>query len=187
MDDPIFASPIRPWARLFAFWFDMTVFFSPTMLLWHYWDGDLYFNFTSYMLGIPMALAKTIVVLPLIALCLSLTGTTPGKALLGTRIVSDDGGKIGFTRAYKRTMYAFWVGALGEIAPMGYVSLYFSFNRLRVARSAAWDQKYRTQALHEPYVPWRIAVYAVVFVACQMVEGFLLLTHYPELMELLYA
>jgi len=186
MNDPLFSPTVRPWARFGAFIFDVTVFFFPVVMLWLYFEPDLYLMAFSYA-GLPLALARTFTAIPLIALCTSLTGTTPGKALLGMRVVTFDGGKMSFTQAFQRSIYSFWLGAIGLLEPMGYIMMFFSYRRLAATRSTAWDAKFQTAVMHTPYVPWKIAIFFVILVGCNIAQNVMLMLVKPEYMENLIA
>lgn len=79
------------------------------------------------------------------ALCLSRTGTTPGKWLMGIRIASLVGSPgISFGRALLRSALVFFLGMGLMMFPVGIIMMLFSYWSLRSRGICLWDARATT-------------------------------------------
>lgn len=106
------------------------------------------------------------------AVVLSSWGTTPGKRLLGIRVVRDeDGRRPTVAEALKRSLsMAFfgWGFGLFIVRELSWVVSYFSFRRLG---TTVWDRQQRLHIEYERLSPSRLVLFIVVFLLVVMVLG----------------
>jgi uncharacterized RDD family membrane protein YckC len=90
-----------------------------------------------------------LLVLPIIAVLIGLTGSSLGKWVFGIR-VSKDGKPIGFLRALKREL-SVWFFGMGIGFPLAsLVTLILSFNKLKDHQVTRWDAKGGFIITHRP-------------------------------------
>lgn len=98
-----------------------------------------------------------LLVLPIIAVLVGLTGSSLGKWVFGIR-VSKDGKPIGFLRALKRE-FSVWFFGMGIGFPLvSLVTLILSFNRLKDANVTRWDAKGGFVVTHRPQTKGAVAL-----------------------------
>lgn len=103
-----------------------------------------------------------LLVIPLSALLLGTTGSTPGKWLFGTRITRRDGGAPGVGAMLRRELHA-WVVGLGMGLPLvSLVTLLVARTRLVETHCTAWDAHQPWVVTHRPTGPtqWLLAITA---------------------------
>jgi len=153
-----------PWRRYFARVFDTLLFAwtlsfvlstllaatAPTAFEVFYGDDGL--------LGIP-AIDMVLTVLmpvPFLALLLGLTGTTPGKWLMGVRVTRRDGSAIGIENALQRELNVYLAGMGLGIPFISLVTLIKSHNRLTTDRVTSWDRGNDWVVTHRPMGPAQV-------------------------------
>jgi uncharacterized RDD family membrane protein YckC len=90
------------------------------------------------------------------AVLVHLFGTTPGKALLGIRIVDAEGDRVPLARSLGRAFAVYVLGAGFYQFPFILIGMVFSFFRLTATGISLWDQHLRTRVEHAPLGPVRI-------------------------------
>jgi hypothetical protein len=161
-----------PWMRLLAFWFDVTLVAAPIKLVLFLLDAERYQGFTLSLYGVAPSLLVIVTSLPLMALTTSRWGTTAGKRLLGCSVrpeirLSAPPGEsrertIKFTRAYKRTIVSYTVGAGMAVLPeVTALSLFFCYRGLKYRGKTFWDAIYKTEVEHTPIRPVQAAAFAI--------------------------
>lgn len=68
-----------------------------------------------------------------------LFGVTPGKALMGVRVVNDLPGKLSFLRSIARSYYVYVLGVGFYLFPFMLIGMVFGFFRLLSSGSSVWD------------------------------------------------
>ncbi len=123
-----------PWRRFFARTFDE--------LLWSLLLVVVFGLFGVNPANVP-GIADTILMV-LLALALepaliALTGTTPGKALLGLRLGNPAGGKLTMSEAYTRHFLMLWQGMGFYIPIWSWIQMYRSLKRGQNEEPQPWD------------------------------------------------
>lgn len=152
----------RPWQRYAARMFDMYCWFTLIALAMKPFGGDFTKIFTEplWLLGSQalMLLAE--------AACLSLFGASPGKAVLGLRVVTKGAASapMVFQMAMHRTMLVFLIGS------PAYLPVYFSvfawiFHFFGLSRHGAtwWDRRLGTEVVGTP-MAWRRGLTFVLWI-----------------------
>jgi uncharacterized RDD family membrane protein YckC len=167
-DDPWTDVAPHPWRRFFARSIDYALLGPIAWLLllaalWAFWPDGLErliawsgaLSFSSvFLLPVLMVLLAT----PLIALSLGLTGGTPGKALMGVRVVDRAGRPIGLGRALVREA---WVAGVGFAFGLPMFAMAFAWqasDHLGDRGVTTWDEDGGHLVLHAPMTTGRTAL-----------------------------
>lgn len=153
-----------PWRRFFARMLDAsiasTVFWSLFMLLFRV--GLMRMN------GLIWDVAQWVVwLLMLIALepvCLHLFGTTPGKALMGLRVESPEGGRLSVKAARERAWGVLWYGQGANLPIYSLVRLWRSYRACADGEDLPWE--YDSVLVERPMRVWRRLAWAGATALC---------------------
>ena len=157
--------PVRsPWKRFFARMLDAglaaAVFWSLFMLIFRVSP--------TRMNGVIWDAAQWLVwLLMLVALepvCLHLFGTTPGKAILGLRVESANGGRLTVRAARERTWEMLWYGEGANLPVYGLVRSWKSFKACLDGDGLPWEQG--SVLVEQPMRAWRGLVYMAATALC---------------------
>ena len=157
----------KPWERLWAGFFDLTIAVVPMMILLVAFQAIIP-DFKISKEAAPFAdwFLRTLIVWPFMgAACIALMGTTPGKAIFGIRVRTHEGKKPNFGQAlgrcYSTLVSGTWLGI-----PILYLFPANTFiKELGKGNKATWDNE--TVALHRPsprskYVRmWVVAIFTL--------------------------
>jgi uncharacterized RDD family membrane protein YckC len=137
------AVQINPWARFLARMTDYAVFSLLFSLLGYVFSPA--FIIKSYNFFIPILFFLWI---PIEALFISFTGTTPGKLLLGIKVLKQPKGKLDYKMALKRS-FLVWLKGMGLGIPVvSIVTMLVAFFRLKSHGITSWDFQEKTKVLH---------------------------------------
>lgn len=157
---------VRPWVRYWARMFDIYLACIVAGLAIGIFNLDA---FDEKGIDKLFGLAVIFVWVFVESLLLSTAGTTPGKWLLKTRLVSPTGSKPDYSAALSRTFKVWWRG-LGIGFPLAsLITLIVAHRNLTKNGIASWDRDDGFTVVHERIGPIRTLV-AIAFFA-----GFLLL------------
>lgn len=98
-------------------------------------------------------------------------GTTPGKALLGIRVVQDNGANLPIGRSIGRSFYAYVLGAGFYQFPFILIGGIFSFFRLSGTGKCLWDQHLQTKVLTKPLSGGRIILAIAAFFVLLLLQS----------------
>jgi uncharacterized RDD family membrane protein YckC len=90
-------------------------------------------------------------------------GTTPGKALLRTRVLNADGSHLSYGAALKRGLHVWWAGLGLGIPLITIITMLVARRRLLDEGRTSWDRGH--QVLHAPIGPGRWSLLALIFLA----------------------
>lgn len=147
------SSDPRPWVRFWARGVDSTV-------------AALIFERTAPLLGFPLtswsdfAVMWTgfIVWIPLEAISMAATGTTPGKWLLRVTVSP----RMSFATSLSRAVQVVLKGMCGAIPLIGLIMMYKSYKRLSARNITNWDESLGLTVTHETIGPLRITATAFI-------------------------
>lgn len=147
-----------PWRRYFARMFDTgllgLLIFMPlgTALAFLFPDVfSMLFESDGWLIASVMDVVATyLAALPVIALLIGLTGTTPGKWLAGVRITRRDGRPIGFSNALRREFNVWTRGMAFAIPVITLIPLFLAHNRLVREKATSWDAGEPWVVTHRP-------------------------------------
>jgi uncharacterized RDD family membrane protein YckC len=146
----------RPWLRFAARLIDTILFsfvFGAVLSLFFL---PLVARLPEIVLGMAGLFAMTFAE----AWFLSRRGTTPGKALLRTRVVARDGGLLPYAEALRRS-FGVWLLGMGAGVPLvPVVTFPLAYLRLRRHGVTAWDEEAGARVEPEPPGPVRLATAA---------------------------
>ena len=151
---------VRPWVRYAARCCD----FWAVLLFW-----SLVFSIVSpgtpniilLLIAGPLLLVSWI---PVEALFLALSGTTPGKYLLNTKVVAQDGGNPSYSPALGRSIRVWFAGQACGIPLLNFVTWFMGYDKLTSAGKTSWDEKGGFTVTHEAIGGFRAAA-LVLFTA----------------------
>ena len=78
---------------------------------------------------------------PIEAVLVARSGRTPGKWLLGLRVVKNDGSRTSFSEALARSAAAWMVGCAFLFPLVFLFTMDAQYKRVRAGRPASWDEK----------------------------------------------
>ncbi len=141
-------SRVNPWVRLAARYFDYALFFTLLRLIVGHISA-----LPPFERWIPIEFLAWV---PIEALLLWTWGTTPGKALLGTKLRKKGGNaKLSFDTALKRS-FSVWVRGLGLGIPfINFICMLVAYQRLRLLRTTSWDLEGKVDVTHQAVAQWR--------------------------------
>jgi uncharacterized RDD family membrane protein YckC len=130
---------------------------------------------TLYSAPEPMALLWLGLFLwvPIEGALLGAAGTTPGKALLGLRVVSPTGGKPSLAAAWSRAVTVLWRGMGLGIPPLTVLGIVVGGVQTIQQGSAPWDRKLGLEVQAEPFDNrrWQIAIAGLVIALILLANG----------------
>lgn len=88
--------------------------------------------------------------IPFEALCLKFWGFTPGKAMLGLRVVTADGTPISMRRAFSRAFDVWFTGCGAELPILNVVTKVLAMAKYRVTGETSWDEALKLKVVHHP-------------------------------------
>ncbi len=143
----------RPWVRFWARGVDSTV-------------AALLFERTAPLLGVSLASWSDfavmwtgfIVWIPVEAILMASTGTTPGKWLLRVTVSP----RMSFATSLNRAVQVVLKGMCGAIPFIGLIMMYKSYKRLSAQGITNWDESLGLAVTHDRIGPLRIAATALI-------------------------
>jgi uncharacterized RDD family membrane protein YckC len=170
------------WRRFFARTLDnllaLTVFIGVGMVAGFYTPGEL------GRPGFVATLGSLFLWVFVEALLLHKFTRTPGKALLGLRVVDGEGNALSLRAAFRRS-FDVWLFGLGTGLP--FVTIFcqmMAFQRYRIMGITSWDEKGEFRPQQKPPSPFGIITY-VLLVLCGMISiAWSALKYAPELADM---
>lgn len=94
---------------------------------------------------------------------IGVAATTPGKWLMGIRVLRADGRKLGFAGALGRTFMVVTLGVALYVPFVSAIAMLLQFARIRSGQLAAWDEILNSRVVHvqRPPLVW-VGVIAIV-------------------------
>ncbi len=156
--------------RFFARWFDLQTYMVFCLAAL----GATGQNIISFYKSPWVALAFFLPWFLIEAVWIHLAATTPGKALLGLRVVNRDGSRLSLGAALQRSLRVYIIGfGLGWalLCPICQALAWFTVRR---TGETLWDLSggHRVEVRQEP--AWHIAIRVVLFIIFMQVAGVLL-------------
>jgi uncharacterized RDD family membrane protein YckC len=168
--------------RFFARWFDMAIWSSLFMSVLVLSGADLKNLLMNFGFNYSMMLVWII----LEASMMHLWRTTPGKSLLGIRVLSADGGNLSLGRSLLRSLRVYLMGmGMSHVILMPLCHA-FSWWFVRKHGAALWDGPAVTRLEFRPLAPWRWLVYVIVLFLIVNAAGMILEPVSRELIKELF-
>lgn len=106
-------------------------------------------------------LLTNVVVVPILAVVIGLTGTSPGKWVFGVRVTRRDGRPIGLVAGLRRELHVY-VRGLGMAIPLvSLFTLVTSYTYLETNRVAAWDRGEPWVVTHRPDGTLQVVLFVI--------------------------
>lgn len=151
-------SQIRPWVRYWARTFDFLMFSLVIAVAAAFVAPD--FLETNEKLLTVILLAAYNLYEPA---WLAIFGTTPFKALLRVRVRNQNGSKLSYGQALRRTMIIWFAGQGLGIPIAALITNIYSYNRLTKEGITSWDRSGQLVVSHKPVEWWRWLCIIAVF------------------------
>lgn len=104
------------------------------------------------------------------AFCISVFGGTPGKTLMGIRVASVTGRRLGFGSSLKRSFSSVMAGLGFGIPILNLITMIYQYNKLTSDGAVFWDKTDSLQYLTHPVAAWRWAIAIGAFVLIRIIE-----------------
>ena len=167
------ASPPRPWVRFWARVLDINLFIVITSIIVIIALFIILFNPGVFKSRVSVILLVLFFLFFWLffwmffeAFLLSTVGTTPGKWLLKTRVLTSSGGKPAFSTALFRTFKVCWRGMGLGIPIVTLITHIVAYNRLEKNGVTSWDKDAGLVVVHERIGVIRTLVVILIFAAC---------------------
>lgn len=105
--------------------------------------------------GTLLSLGIVLAYLPIEALMLASSGTTPGKRLFALRVRTVDGSPLTFERAFQRCARVYLFGQAFGLPILTQIAKLFAFDRFRRTGTTLWDEQCGTIVEHGELTPAR--------------------------------
>jgi len=166
-----------PWSRFWARFLDTNIWAIPAAILLYILLPRGVWNFLrlesaeylQYLASIPFIVLFD-------AICMSIFGQSPGKAILGIRLTNQDGTRLTFFEVVKRDFSLFLRGFGLGIPIVALITLIWSFVKVNGRDQAGWDRKCHTVVIREGACFERTAI--VVFLMFSIFAAFVVVKIY---------
>lgn len=160
----------RAWQRFLARFIDITlftvVFLSAGVQFGLLEPGELAMPRLLALLGAPLVWIFFEVI------CLRLWGATPGKALLGLQVVTEDDQPLTMRRAFSRTFDVWFVGCGMELPVLSSLLKIVSFFRYRQTGTTSWDTVLELKVVHRPVTSIGIVLATLLIVGSLIIRSY---------------
>lgn len=155
---------------------------------WHRWFARVWLDyiFAGLLLGIilgivapdssilsndyALAWIAALLWIPLEAALLTAFGTTPGKYLVGLRVLTTGGSRLTYPQAIGRS-FSVWAIGCALLIPLVLLFTFGSqYNRLKRGQQASWDERGGYAVIHSPLSTGRkVLVTSIVFLVVALI------------------
>lgn len=105
------------------------------------------------------------------AVLIHLFGTTPGKAIFGVKVKTEDGEPVPMKRALGRSFYVYVMGVGFYQFPLILIGMIFSFFRIQSTGNCLWDQHLKIRVENPPLGALRIGLAFCAFFALLLLQS----------------
>ena len=170
--------PPLPFRRLFARWFDVLLY----MLLFYSMVRFVGYNLLEAMRS-PLAPFYFLPFVLLEAIVLHLTKTTPGKFLLGLRVVTPEEEALCLRVALVRSLRVYILGLGLMVLPLTVICHIYCLGYLMRSKEAPWDAASQNRVRGGTKEPWRAVIFGMLFIGLMYLLSAVLDPAWVELME----
>jgi uncharacterized RDD family membrane protein YckC len=148
----------RYFARCFDFWIGLFVLLVPYLMLFILGFGQLLNEHT-----VTVVLLLTLLSFVVDALIYAIFGNTMGKALLGLRVVRNDGSKPDAAHYFLRNLQVWLRGYAMGIPPFSFFMLLIQANRINKTQTVSYDRSSGDQVITVPVSFSRKAIFTILY------------------------
>ncbi len=159
----------NPWNRFLARMMDYSIF-GMVFLFLGYWLSPRFF-LKEYKFFVPFLFALWI---PCEALFLKYFGRTPGKFLLGLKVIKSGRKAIDYKTAIKRSFLVWVRGIALGIPIINIIAMLYAFFQLKTHKDSSWDRDEHTKIVAVPIHPARPIIAALIIVSYVILDQFVL-------------
>jgi hypothetical protein len=105
------------------------------------------------------------------AVLIHLYGTTPGKALFGIRVKTEDGKAVPIKTSLGRSFYVYVMGVGFYQFPLILIGMIFSYFRIQSTGNCLWDQHLKIRVENPPLGALRIGLALCAFFALLLLQS----------------
>ena len=91
-----------------------------------------------------------LVCVPLEAICIAAWATTPGKWLLSVFVTHENGGRLDFAQALRRSIYAWFFGLAAGFQPLSTGAIWHQYEVLQETKRTTYDRTCQVEVHHGP-------------------------------------
>ena len=155
-----------PWSRFWARFLDINIWAIPSAIVLYVLLPPGVWNFLQVQsAGYLFYLALVPFIVLLDAICTSIFGQSPGKAILGIRLIKQDDARLTFLEVFKRNFSLFLRGFGLGIPILVLITLIWSYVKVNGGNQTSWDRKCRTAVIRRGVCFERTAIIAFLFFA----------------------
>lgn len=169
--------PVHPWRRYFARIID---YYSVGLICYMLLSVVLYATSSNLEATTKLvenrffaAIANVVVCLPVLAVLIGLTGTTPGKLIAGVRVLDRDGKVLGIGRGFVREFNVALRGMGLSIPLVVLICNVGAYNALQADKASSWDRELGSVVWYRPSTPWVVLRVIVGLAVCATILGVL--------------
>lgn len=160
---------LNPWLRFCARIVDYSLFGMIFLLLGHFVSEAFFLK--TYQFFIPFLFFLWI---PIESVFLHYFGKTPGKFLLGLKVIKPGRKKLDFETALKRS-FLVWVRGIALGIPIAnIIAMLYAFFQLKTHKISSWDRDENTKITHIKVHPIRIALGVLIIIFYFVLDQFIL-------------
>jgi len=156
----------RPWPRFLARHFDLLLFALSIGILLAIIAPSLYDSVPTDDKNKDNLFSLAIIFLwvPVEAILMSTWGATPGKSVLGIRVLSKNGTKLTFAIALKRSLSVWRRGVAIGLPLFNLIAEWIAYRRLKKTGSTSWDSDLQISVFQEPISTLRTIIFAILLI-----------------------
>lgn len=155
-----------PWKRYFARTLDMALY---SLAVFSFLSLVLNVNTSNEPIwGIVETIISIFIMWAIEPVLLSLLGTTFGKWILGISVTDEDGQKLSYEVAKRRTTTLFWYGLACYVPALHLWRLWISYADCNDEKTLAWEEE--SELVLRDRKKWRIAAYVASYIFLITVE-----------------
>ncbi len=96
-------------------------------------------------------------------LCLAHWGATPGKALMGLKVETQEGERLSYGQALARSSSVWFFGSGADLPFFKYPLWLFAYLRMRITGDTSWDARLHLRVLYRPVPTFGIVACVLLF------------------------
>ncbi len=151
----------RPWIRYWARSFDVKLLITVFSAI--YLSNYIVTNI--YLVLLVCVLLSCLFWILIETICLALFGSSPGKYLLNTKVVSFNEKKPHFGQSLKRSFMVWFYGNGLYIPIVSFINQYLSFSRLKANLPLKWELSSKTRIEHKKIGSARTILFIFLFIS----------------------
>jgi uncharacterized RDD family membrane protein YckC len=164
----------KAWPRFWARLVDISILAYPVgMLLGLLFPSLMALELNTRAGEIVIGIMALPVIMVIDALLISLLGTSPGKAIVGLKVVDMQMRKLSTETALRRNLLVYFKGLFGGIPVLNLVGYVMGHNDVRDHGFTSWDEATDSRVIENGYNVARAAIAAAIVIGLNAAARFL--------------